>query len=270
MFMLSTGLLRIKADETASKVVNFIRENIEKSGLRDAVVSVSGGIDSAVILALTVKALGSERVTALTLPERDITPPCDITDVMQLTGAYDVTCDTVEITPVLECLSSILPKYDPKDRISSGNLKARTRMIVTYHYANVNHAMVIGSTNRTEWMTGYFTKYGDGGVDLLPLADLYKNQIRQLAEYLDIPRNIITKTPTAGFWPGQSDEGELGVKYDTLDLILLGFEQKLSDEAISGALDADLGLVRRIRTRVEVNGHKRRIPTILRLRTASS
>jgi NAD+ synthase len=268
--MLSTGLLRIKADETASIITDFIRENIEKSGLNGAVVSVSGGIDSAVTLALTVKALGPGRVTALTLPECDITPPCDITDVMQLTGAYDVTCDTVEITPVLECLSRILPKYDPEDRVSTGNLKARTRMIVTYHYANSNRSMVVGSTNRTEWMTGYFTKYGDGGVDLMPLADLYKNQIRQLAKYLDIPGSIITKTPTAGFWPGQSDEEELGVKYDTLDLILLGFEIKMPDEDISVALDEDLSIVRRIRTRTETNRHKRQIPTILRLRTASS
>jgi len=103
----------------------------------------------------------------------------------------------------------------------------------------------------------------------MPLADLYKNQIRQLAEYLDIPRNIITKTPTAGFWPGQSDEEELGVKYDTLDLILLGFERGMPDEEISGALDEDLDLVRRIGARVEANWHKRHIPTILRLRTAS-
>jgi NAD+ synthase len=119
-------------------------------------------------------------------------------------------------------------------------------------------------------MTGYFTKYGDGGVDLMPLADLYKNQIRQLAEYLEISRNIATKTPTAGFWPGQSDEEELGVKYDTLDLILLGFERGMLDEDISKALDEDLGLVRRIGARVEANGHKRHIPTILRLRTVSS
>ena len=268
--MLSIDSLRIKAGETALKIVDFIRENVEKSGLEGAVVSVSGGIDSAVSLALTVKALGPGRVTALTLPERDITPHCDITDVIQLTGAHDVTCDTVEITPVLECLSRVLPKYDSEDRVSTGNLKARTRMIVTYHYANVNRAMVVGSTNRTEWMTGYFTKYGDGGVDLMPLADLYKNQIRQLAESLDIPRTIITKTPTAGFWPGQSDEEELGVKYDILDLILLGFERGMPDEDISRALDEDLDLVRRIGARVEANGHKRHIPTILRLRTVSS
>jgi NAD+ synthase len=268
--MLSKENLRIKPGKTALKIVDYLRENVEKSGLENAIVSISGGIDSAVSLVLTVRALGPGRVTALTLPERDITPPCDITDVMQLTGAYDVTCDTVEITPVITCLSKILPKYNPEDRVSTGNLKARTRMIIAYHYANVNHAMVVGSTNRTEWMTGYFTKYGDGGVDLMPLADLYKNQIRQLAEYLDIPRTIITKTPTAGFWSGQSDEEELGVKYDILDLILLGFERGMPDEDISRALDKNLDLVRLIRARVEANGHKRHIPTILRLRNVSS
>jgi NAD+ synthase len=217
-----------------------------------------------------VRALGPKRVIALTLPERDITPHCDIIDVMQLADSYNVTCDMVEITPLLECLSQILPNYDPDDKISSGNLKARARMLITYYYANKNHAMIVGSTNRSEWMTGYFTKYGDGGVDLMPLADLYKNQIRQLAEYLVIPRNIITKIPTAGFWEGQSDEKELGVKYDTLDLILLGLERGMSDEEVSDALNEDIDLVKRIMVRVEANAHKRKIPTILKLRTASS
>jgi len=267
--MLNIASLRLNAEDVSSKLASFIREEVERSGLRGALVPVSGGIDSAVTLALSVRALGSERVRVLTLPERDITLERDIEDVMRLVRPLDVTCDTVEITPVMAVMREILPLYDPSDLVAFGNVKARVRMVIWYHYANSLGYMVIGSSNRTEWLTGYFTKYGDGGVDLMPLADLYKNQIRQLADYLDIPESIINKAPSAGFWPGQTDEGELGVDYDTLDLILHGMEEKMTDTAIASELNVDTSLVESIRSRVRNNEHKRRLPLILRLRTAS-
>jgi NAD+ synthase len=142
-------------------------------------------------------------------------------------------------------------------------------MILSYHYSNSLSYMVIGTSNRTEWLTGYFTKYGDGGVDLMPLADLYKNQIRQLAVHLDIPESIVEKAPSGGLWPGQTDEGELGIDYDTLDLILSGLDKKMSEEEIAEALDVDLIMVQGVFKRVKANEHKRRLPTVLRLRTAS-
>ena len=138
-------------------------------------------------------------------------------------------------------------------------------MIVAYHYANALKSMVIGSSNKTEWLTGYFTKHGDGGVDLLPIADLYKCQVRQIAGYLGIPRNIIDKTPSGGLWPGQTDEGEIGASYDTLDLVLYGAERGYPDVEIAGRLNIEPELVRRILDRVKANEHKRRIPLILRL-----
>jgi len=267
--MLNLSELKLDATKTSERIVHFIRHEIEKSGLNGALVSVSGGIDSAVTLALTVRALGSDRVRALTLPERDITPERDIADVMRLVRRLDVTCDTVEITPVMAVMREILPLYDPSDLVAFGNVKSRVRMALSYHYANSLGYMVIGSSNRTEWMTGYFTKHGDGGVDLMPLADLYKNQIRQLAIHLDLPVSIMEKAPSAGFWPGQTDEGELGVDYDTLDLVLHGVEMGMSEEEVAEALDADLTLVKGIFGRVRANEHKRRLPTILRLRTDS-
>lgn len=232
-------------------------------------MSVSGGLDSSVVLALTARALGPKKVRALTLPVCDITPEGDITDVMRLTEMLDVTCDTIEITPVLRVMREILPLHDPSDKISSGNLAARIRMVIVYHYANAMKSMVIGCSNKTEWLTGYFTKYGDGAVDLMPIADLYKNQVRQLAVHMRIPESIIRKTPTAGLWPGQSDEDELGVKYDTLDLILYGKEKRMSDQEVASDLEVDIHLVRRIYERVRANEHKRRPPLILRLSTAT-
>ncbi len=269
IFMLNLTSHRIDTEETTAKLVDFIREEVERSGLNGALVSVSGGIDSAVALALTVRALGPERVRALTLPERDITPDRDIADVMFLVRSLDVTCDTVEITPVMSVMREILPLYDPEDLVCFGNVKARVRMIISYHYANSLGYMVIGTSNRTEYLTGYFTKYGDGGVDLMPLADLYKNQIRQLAVHLDIPESIVEKAPSGGLWPGQTDEGELGIDYDTLDLILSGMDGEMSEEDITEVLKVDLTTVQGVFRRVKANEHKRRLPTVLRLRTVS-
>jgi NAD+ synthase len=125
--------------------------------------------------------------------------------------------------------------------------------------------MMIGTSNKTELLTGFFTKYGDGGVDIMPLADLYKTQIRQLARYLEIPDNIITKPPSPGFFPGQTDEKELGVSYDILDLILFSLDRGIEAEKISEQLKIDLSLVKSIVERVKVNRHKREFPLILRL-----
>jgi NAD+ synthase len=268
--MITIESLGLNTLEISKKITDFIAIEVEKSGLNGAIIAVSGGIDSSLILALTVSALGPKRVRAITIPERDITLESDITDVMHLTKQYDVTCDIVEITPTLSALSKALPFYDPKDKLATGNLRPRTRMIVSYHYANALNMMVIGSSNKTELLSGYFTKYGDGGVDLLPLGDLYKCQIKQLARYMSVPQKIIDKTPTAGLWPGQSDEGEMGASYDTIDLILWGREKRLSAQEISSEINVDISLVEKILTRVEKNEHKRRLPLILRLGSFSS
>lgn len=266
--MLNIASQKIDVEKTTEKIASFIREQIENSGLKGAVVAVSGGIDSAVTLALTARALSPERVRALTLPERDITPDRDIADVISLVRSLGVTCDTLEITHVMDVMRETLPLYDPDDLVAFGNVKARVRMILSYHYANTLGYMVMGTSNRTEWMTGYFTKYGDGGVDLMPLADLYKNQIRQLAVHLGIPEGIIEKAPSGGLWPGQTDEEELGIDYDTLDLILSGMDEGMPEAEVADALDVDLALVEGVFKRVKANEHKRRIPTVLRLRTS--
>jgi len=257
--------LRIDSSSAAKQIEVFISEQFRNSGLKGGVVAVSGGIDSAVTLAMTVRALGEENVRAVTMPERDITPDSDITDVMGLADGLGVTCDVVEITPMIRVMRSTLPLYDPSDLVSSGNIKTRVRMMISYHFANTLRLMVVGSSNKTEWMTGYFTKYGDGGVDIMPIGDLYKTQVRQLARYIGIPHRIIEKTPTAGLWPGQTDEGELGVEYETLDLILFGWERGMSATEISGGLGVDPSMVERVLGRVRGSEHKRRLPLILRL-----
>ena len=263
--MLTLESLRIDPEEVEGRVVEFISGEVERAGLRGGVVAVSGGVDSSTTLMLAVRALGRENVRAVTMPEGGVTSERDVRDVMDLTKQVGVTCDVVEITSIVDVMRGVLPLYDPENLIPFGNVKARLRMAIAYHFANSLDMMVIGSSNKTEWLLGYFTKYGDGGVDLMPIADLYKTQVRQLARYLGVPERIVTKTPTAGLWPGQTDEGELGVRYETLDLILYGWERGMKAGEIAEELGVSASTVEAVLRRVERNEHKRRLPLILRL-----
>jgi len=263
--MVSVQDLKINCKKIEYKIKDFIAENTEKSGLEGAVVAVSGGIDSSVTLDLTVKALGVDRVTAVTMPELDVTTERDIMDVMQHCKRLGVTCNTVNITPILHVMRDILPSYDVTDWTTSGNIRPRIRMTVAYYFANKQRRMVMGTSNKTELLVGFFTKYGDGGVDLMPLADLYKTQLRQLARHLKIPENIVEKPPSPGFYPGHTDEGELGIDYTTLDLILYLWEKGSNASMIAEDLDISRSLVESVMRRVNANEHKRRLPLILRL-----
>jgi NAD+ synthase len=263
--MVSVKDLEINCTKIEYKIKDFISQNIEKAGLDGAVVAVSGGIDSAVTLDLTAKALGADRVTAVTMPERDVTPERDIMDVMQHCESLGVTCNTVDITPMLHVMRDTLPQYEATDRVTAGNIRPRVRMTVTYYFANKHRRMVMGTSNKTELLTGFFTKYGDGGVDLMPLADLYKTQLRQLARHLRIAESIVEKPPSPGFYPGHTDEDELGIEYTTLDLILYSWEKGSDASTIARDLGTSQGLVESVMRRVKTNEHKRRLPLILRL-----
>jgi len=266
--MITLQDLTIDPIKVEKMITKFIKKSVEEAGLNGAIVAVSGGIDSAVVLSLTVKALEPKRVTALTLPERDVTPKQDIDDVMQLVTELGLTCDCVDITPTLRVMRESLPLYSPSNRVAFGNVKARTRMIIVYHYANTLNRMVVGTSNRSELYTGYFTKYGDAGVDIMPIGDLYKNQIRQLALHLNLPEQIIKKVPTAGFWPGQTDEEELGIDYDSLDLILYAWSKGFESQKIVEETGVPIQQVEMVLRRVRGTEHKRRLPTILRLSKA--
>jgi NAD+ synthase len=143
--------------------------------------------------------------------------PIDIEDAKEIADIFDLKCQQFDLTEVFNGLVKILPGAD---RVSRGNIKARLRMIVLYYYANINHFLVCGTGNKTEIMLGYFTKYGDGACDVLPLGDLYKYQVREIAGDIGVPVKIIEKIPTAGLWPGQSDEAEIGYEYSQIDTTL--------------------------------------------------
>ncbi len=263
--MITTAQLAIDPVKTQAMVEEFIKHTLKKANQSGVVVAVSGGIDSAVAFVSSVKALGADQVTAITLPERDITPQSDIDDVMRLCEAFEVTCERVEITPILHVMCENIPDFEGKDRVAYGNMKARLRMLLAYYYANTRRAMVMGTSNKTELYLGYYTKYGDGGVDVMPFADLYKCQIRALGRYLGVPKSITEKPASARLWAGQDTEKDLGLPYDSLDLIVHTHFQGWKSAKIATETGVNQSIVEGIVARIAANEHKRSLPAILRL-----
>lgn len=263
MSRLSSRLLKIDAEEVATRITRILKSYVDNVQAAGVVVGMSGGLDSAVVVALSTRALGKDHVTGIFLPEAETFNPKDADDASRLADDLQIDFHIVDVSRTLEALERALPIFDPSARLEKGNLKARTRMVALYYYANKLHSIVVGTSNKSELLTGYFTKYGDGASDLLPLGGLYKTQVYQLARYLKIPAEIIRKRPTAGLWPRQFDEEELGVRYKTLDLILYGLELGLAEEEIAEQLKAPISLVKDIRRRKVMSEHKLRGPLII-------
>ncbi len=252
---------QLKADAELV-IMDFIRSKVEDSGCRGVVVGLSGGIDSALVTKLCVDAIGPDNVLNIFLPSPS-TPEDDRKDVKMLALQFGTELTTIEIAPVLESYSKIMPSVERREL--AGNLMARTRMSVLYHYARMMDLLVMGTGNKSELLMGYFTKFGDGGADFLPIGDLYKTEVRELARKVGILPRVIDKTPSAGLWPGQTDEGEMGISYKELDRILLGIELLLDDEVISSRTGLDLDLVRSVRSKHLASTHKRKMPLIPKL-----
>jgi len=247
-------------EDAAKKITNFIKAYVKKSGTKGAVIGLSGGIDSAVTTYLAVKALGRQNVLALIMPERSLTPPEDVLDATDVANILNIEFSVMDISETLNSFIISIPEFVEDDRMSAGNLKARIRMCTLYYYANMMNRIVIGTGNRTELLLGYFTKYGDGGVDIEPIGNLFKSQVRKLAVYLDVPKHIIDKPPTAGLWPGQTDEKDLGLTYEEIDNVLVALlDQKESFEFVVNRYGIDEKVISGMLARIERNIHKRRV-----------
>ncbi|MCL4340596.1 MAG: NAD+ synthase [Candidatus Thermoplasmatota archaeon] len=209
----------LQPQKEVNRITEFLRVNL---GNAPAVIGVSGGIDSAVVLHLLSRSVPQEKIIALYLPERD-SDGANRNDIMELSKSTGIPIRTVEINPATNALSEML---HPVDRVSIGNMKSRIRMTVLYYFANANQGIVVGTTNRTELMVGYYTKFGDGACDMEPIMHLLKREVRELAGYLGVPESIIRKKPTAGLWAGQTDEEELGMTYDEMDTAIVNIFDK--------------------------------------------
>ncbi|OGS60010.1 MAG: hypothetical protein A3K59_05250 [Euryarchaeota archaeon RBG_19FT_COMBO_69_17] len=252
---------RFREDHVAI-VKNFIVHVVAEARATGVVLGLSGGIDSALVAKLCADALGPGRVLAIHLPEGR--GDGDREDAEAWAKDLRIAFRVVDIKPLVAGFERHL-KAGEAGRIVRGNLRARTRMVVLYYVANLEGRVVMGTGNKSELAMGYFTKFGDGGADFLPIGDLYKTQVREMAASLGIPGEIREKVPTAGLWQGQTDEGELGVAYDVLDRILLGLELQMEPEAIAEKTGADLDLVRQLTSKVDGGAHKRKAPLIPKL-----
>ncbi len=241
------------------KIVTFIKSKVTESGAQGAVIGLSGGIDSTLTAYLTVRALGPDNVLGIMLPESGITSKQDIDDAVEVARVLGIEHNVTEISSVLQAFSSAIPGFDSDAKTANGNLKARTRMCILYYHANLMHRMVVGTGNKTELLLGYFTKYGDGGVDIEPIGGLYKTQVRELARHMGVAAKIIDKTPTAGLWPGQTDESELGVSYEMADRILTMLVDENKDASrVNKKFPPEI--VDRLAARISSNEHKRMAP----------
>jgi NAD+ synthase len=245
------------SDESVVVIETFIRDKVGDAGAKGAVLGLSGGLDSAVVAAMCARALGPERVLCLLMPD-GATPPEEMDDARQLAEELGVEHLTVDIDPILDTFRQKLGG-DVVDH-AFANVKARVRMTLLYYHGQTRGYLVMGTGNKSELFTGYFTKYGDGGVDYNPLGDLYKTQVRGLAADIGLPDRFIEKPPSANLLPGQTDEDDLGIAYEDLDRILLGIEIGMSDADIEERTGLPASEVVRVRGVVTATKHKRRIP----------
>ncbi len=242
-------------EEDVADLTGFIRSTIQRIGCKGVVVGLSGGVDSATVTKLCVDALGPEKVLNVFMPSR-VTPAEDYKTTSELSSMWGTEYRVVDVQPAVDALAAVLlsGRETPLER---GNISARCRMIVLYNLAKKRDYIVMGTSNQSELMMGYFTKFGDGACDVTPLANMYKTEVRQIARIIGVPEPIIAKPPSAGLWEGQTDESEMGITYENLDGILYDMEQDRTDPQIAADTGLPLSEIERIRKQVVSMEHKR-------------
>jgi NAD+ synthase len=257
---LTASVLKLDLVEVEKRIRRFIKEYVENAEAEGIVLGMSGGIDSGTVAAISSLSIGGDKVTGLMLPERETYNSKDINDAKVVAEKFGLKTTVCEITPTLEGFYKTIPIFDQTEKLCKGNIKARTRMIYLYYYANKLNMIVCGSSDKSETMMGYFTKWGDVAADISPLMDLYKTQVRKLAEHVGIPPELAAKPSTPALWPNQLAETELGIKYETLDLILYGLERFMTTEEIAQQISVKKPLVEKVKSRWLAVEHKRRLP----------
>jgi NAD+ synthase len=258
----------------ADEIAGWLRFQMDQTGSSRLVLGLSGGIDSAVVCALSTMAAGPSRVIPAIMPIHS--RPEDVRDAELVASAFEVVPHIIDLVPAHDALIDAMPgdgaagledaDVDPagqatRRQLALANVKPRLRMTSLYFLANRYNGLVVGTGNKTELAIGYFTKYGDGGVDVLPLGDLDKSAVRGLARALGVPEAVISKAPSAGLWEGQTDEAEIGVTYDVLDRALASFAGGENRESL------DPGTIDRISTLITASEHKRRPIPVFRRET---
>ena len=238
------------------QVVDFISNEVRQRKKGGVVIGLSGGLDSSLAAVLSVKALGNKRVFAFILPEGKLTPRTDLANAQKIVNNLKIQAFTIDIVR-----SKInLLKFLPRHRLASGNLSSRLRMAILYYYANVKNLLVLGTSDKSELMLGYFTKNGDGAADVFPLGDLYKTDVRNLALELGLPEALVNQPSSPRIWAKQTAESELGLPYDKIDEILRALEKNLLKECNANKSD-----INKMMIWINKTQHKREFPPICKI-----
>ena len=240
-------------NKLCSDIQSWILKYLQSANAEGVVVGLSGGIDSAVTAGLCAKAISKENVIGIGLPCESIVE--DLDDAKMIASNLGIEFNIIDLSPIYKIFKSSLNEQVVGDKMASANLKARLRMATLYYIAQTKkNYLVAGTGNRAEIAIGYFTKYGDGGVDFEPLGLIYKNEVRKLAKILGIPEKIIIKPPSPGLWAGQTDEGEIGLSYDHIDEILYRLDNSLDLD------DLNQEEVKMVRDLMKKANHKTQMP----------
>ena len=255
----------IEPATTADLIVAFISSQMEQTGFSRIVVGLSGGVDSATVAFLAARAVGADNLLAVRMPYRSSSPASE-TDALRVVQALGCHTQRVEITPMVDPLLGLMgDAQGDAAQVRRGNVMARQRMIVLYDKSVEFDALVAGTSNKTEALLGYTTQYGDAASAFAPIGDLYKSQLRAVAEHLGVPAEVVAKPPSADLWPGQTDEDELGRTYDDLDRTLFALVDRrwTVERCVAAGLDRDL--VEWVAARVARMEYKRQMPPVAKI-----
>jgi len=235
------------------KIEDFLKTQLEKSNSDGLILGLSGGIDSSVITFLCSRVL-KEKTLALVMPDSKISPKEETEDALKIIDDLGINYKLLDINLIVSEYSKYI---EPNER-ALGNLRARVRANILYYYANSKNLLVVGSSDKSEFLIGYFTKFGDGSADILPIVSLYKTQVREIAKFLGVPKNIIEKKSSPNLWKGHSAEEEIGVRYDEIDAILYCIiDKKLSIDDTIQATGIEKNTVDKINKLYNTTEHKR-------------
>ena len=255
----------IEPATTADLIVAFISSQMEQTGFSRIVVGLSGGVDSATVAFLAARAVGVDNLLAVRMPYSSSSPASE-TDALRVVQALGCHTQRVEITPMVDPLLGLMgDAQGDAAQVRRGNVMARQRMIVLYDKSVEFDALVAGTSNKTEALLGYTTQYGDAASAFAPIGDLYKSQLRAVAEHLGVPAEVVAKPPSADLWPGQTDEDELGRTYDDLDRTLFALVDRrwTVERCVAAGLDRDL--VEWVAARVARMEYKRQMPPVAKI-----
>jgi NAD+ synthase len=234
-------------------IEKFLLDKIKEKNSEGLILGLSGGIDSAVLIYLCKRVI-KDKTLALIMPDTEITPKSETEDALRMIALTGIEYKLIDIKPIVNEYS----KYLEPNSLAKGNLRARVRANILYYYANAKNCLVLGSSDKSEYLIGYFTKFGDGASDLVPIISLYKLQVREIAKFLEVPQNVIEKKSSPHLWKEHGAEKEIGASYEEIDSILFCmFEKNLSIDETSKLTEIDKELVEKIYQLHVKSKHKR-------------